>query len=80
MDCQRWTIDPGIHSNGYYRHEGEEFLVVVGGAFEVTIEEKRAYRLESGDSIYFNSEQRHSWRNPGLETTQILWVCAGNSF
>ena len=80
MDCQRWTIEPGVHSNGCYRHNGEEFLVVSAGTFEVTIEEERAYQLSAGDSMYFKSEQRHSWRNPGSGATQILWICAGNSF
>jgi len=80
MDCQRWSIEPGVHSNGSYRHEGEEFLVVVRGQFEVTIENERIHVLSGGDSMYFRSDLNHGWRNPGSETCELIWICVGNSF
>jgi DNA-binding transcriptional MerR regulator/quercetin dioxygenase-like cupin family protein len=80
MDCQRWSIEPGVHSNGSYRHEGEEFLIVIRGQFEVTIENDRVHVLSSGDSMYFRSDLNHGWRNPGADTCELIWICVGNSF
>jgi mannose-6-phosphate isomerase-like protein (cupin superfamily) len=80
MDCQRWTIDPGVGSNGSYRHEGEEFIAVLAGTFEITLAEERVYVLTSGDTIYFKSGVPHSWRNPGMIKTEMIWICAGHSF
>ena len=80
MDCQRWKVDPGVHSNGSYRHEGEEFLTVVSGEFEVTIENTRVHLLTKRDTIYFKSNLLHSWRNPGREVAELIWVCVGDTF
>jgi DNA-binding transcriptional MerR regulator/mannose-6-phosphate isomerase-like protein (cupin superfamily) len=80
MACKRWKVEPGIHSNGSYRHEGEEFLVVISGEFEVTIENSRIHRLTKGDSLYFRSHLFHSWRNPGPETAELIWIGVGDSF
>ncbi|WP_027132930.1 MerR family transcriptional regulator [Geminicoccus roseus] len=80
LDCQRWVIEPGVHSRGSYRHEGEEFLVVVRGQFEITLEEQRVHLLTAGDSIYFRSDFHHAWRNPGSEETELIWVCVGDTF
>jgi mannose-6-phosphate isomerase-like protein (cupin superfamily) len=80
MNCKRWWVEPGIHSNGSYRHEGEEFLVVVAGEFEITIDNSRVHRLTKGDTIYFRSNMFHSWRNPGRETAELIWIGVGDSF
>lgn len=80
MACKRWRVEPGVHSNGAYRHEGEEFLIVIAGEFEVTIENSRINRLTKGDSLYFRSNLFHSWRNPGQETTELIWIGVGDSF
>jgi DNA-binding transcriptional MerR regulator/mannose-6-phosphate isomerase-like protein (cupin superfamily) len=80
MNCKRWWVEPGIHSNGSYRHEGEEFLVVIAGEFEITIDNSRVHRLTKGDTIYFRSNMFHSWRNPGRETAELIWIGVGDSF
>lgn len=80
MDCQRWTIEPGVSSNGSYRHEGEEFIAVLSGTFEITLADERVYVLTQGDTIYFKSGIPHSWRNPGPIKTEMIWICAGHSF
>ncbi|WP_170967851.1 MerR family transcriptional regulator [Rhizobium phaseoli] len=74
MDCQRWFIEPGVSSHGSYSHEGEELILVLIGEFEITIEETRVHRLSQGDSIYFNSNWKHSWKNPGRTTAVLMWV------
>lgn len=80
MDCQRWFIEPGINSHGAYNHEGEEFVYVLLGEFEITIEETRVHRLRQGESVYFKSNWKHSWYNPGQTITVLLWVNTPPSF
>jgi mannose-6-phosphate isomerase-like protein (cupin superfamily) len=52
-------------------HTGEECVVVVRGALEVTLGEQ-VVRLESGDSMGFDSELPHIFRNPGTEPTEVV--------
>jgi len=80
MACKRWKVEPGVNSNGAYRHEGEEFLVVISGEFEITLENNRVHLLTKGDTIYFRSNLFHSWRNPGRETAELIWIGVGDSF
>jgi DNA-binding transcriptional MerR regulator/mannose-6-phosphate isomerase-like protein (cupin superfamily) len=74
MDCQRWYIEPGVGSHGAYEHDGEEFIYVLLGRFQIAIEGRDMLTLSQGESIYFRSNLRHSWQNPGQTTTVVLWV------
>lgn len=74
MDCQRFALAPGAGSQGQYSHPGEEFIHVLRGCFEITLEGKERYRLESGDSMYFKSEVNHAWVNPGPGEAVMLWI------
>lgn len=74
MDCQRWHIEPGISSHGAYEHDGEEFIYVLFGQFLITVGDDDQYLLGQGESIYFQSSQKHSWSNPGQTITVLLWV------
>lgn len=73
LDARVATIHPDGCSNGYYRHPGEEFGLVLSGTFELTIDGV-IYTLEKGDSFYFESPRNHSFRNPGTEDAVIVWV------
>ncbi|MBR1089385.1 MerR family transcriptional regulator [Bradyrhizobium manausense] len=74
MDCQRWYIEPGVGSHGSYSHDGEEFVYVLLGEFDITLEDSRSHHLRQGESIYFKSTWKHSWRNPGHNVCVLLWV------
>lgn len=74
LDCQRWRIAPGASSDGSYDHDGEEFLFVLQGRFEISIEGYGKYKLQAGDSVAFPSTNPHSWRNPGKEEAIVIWV------
>ncbi len=74
MDCQKWCLAPGAASDGSYSHEGEEFIHVLYGSFEVILDGHSHHVLGGGDSIYFKSTRLHAWCNPGNETTVLLWV------
>jgi transcriptional regulator with XRE-family HTH domain len=80
MDCQRWFIDPGVNSHGSYSHDGEEFVYVLLGEFRLVIEDTRIHHLHQGESIYFKSNWKHAWSNPGKTTAVLLWVNTPPSF
>ena len=74
MEPHLFRIAPGANSGGSYSHEGEEFLHVLQGKLEVWIEEIEHYRLEAGDSLYFESAQAHRWQSLSEKETVVLWV------
>lgn len=74
MDCQEWILAPGAGSDGFYRHEGEEFIRVLEGRFEIEVEGLGFATLDAGDSIYFESHRAHSWRSAGTGPCRLLWV------
>jgi DNA-binding transcriptional MerR regulator/quercetin dioxygenase-like cupin family protein len=73
MEPHLFRIEPEAGSGESYAHEGEEFLFVIRGQLQITLENQQ-YLLRSGDSFYFRSETPHHWSNPGETTTLILWV------
>ena len=74
MESQLWRIAPGASSGGAYSHEGEEFIYVIQGRFEIWLDELEHYELRPGDSLYFSSTQSHHWLNPGKTETTLLWI------
>jgi DNA-binding transcriptional MerR regulator/quercetin dioxygenase-like cupin family protein len=74
MEPHLFRIKPGGGSGESYTHEGEEFLHVLRGEFEIWLNGQGHYRLKSGDSLYFESSTPHRWRNPGRAEAWILWV------
>jgi len=74
MECHRFTVSPGAGSEGEYAHEGEEFIHVLTGHFEILLDGRERCRLGPGDSAYFKSSLLHGWWNPGAETAQLLWI------
>ena len=74
MEPHLFRIKPGGGSGESYSHEGEEFLHVLRGDFEIWLDGKEHYRLKPGDSLYFESSTPHRWKNPGRKETWLLWV------
>ncbi|MCX7918396.1 MAG: XRE family transcriptional regulator [bacterium] len=62
-----------------YRHFGQEFVLVLKGTLEITLNESK-YILKKGDSIYFNSSIPHLFRNVSKGTTEALWVVTPPTF
>jgi DNA-binding transcriptional MerR regulator/quercetin dioxygenase-like cupin family protein len=73
MEPHLFRIAPKAGSGESYSHEGEEFLYVLRGELQISVE-KREYRLKAGDSFYFESSSPHHWINPGQSESLILWV------
>jgi DNA-binding transcriptional MerR regulator/quercetin dioxygenase-like cupin family protein len=73
MEPHLFRIKPEAGSGESYAHEGEEFIYVLRGELEISLESEQ-YRLKAGDSFYFESATPHRWKNPGRRETFILWV------
>jgi DNA-binding transcriptional MerR regulator/quercetin dioxygenase-like cupin family protein len=74
MEPHLFRVKPGGGSGESYAHEGEEFLHVLRGEFEIWLHNRGHYRLKSGDSLYFESSTPHRWKNPGRAEAWVLWV------
>ncbi len=74
MEPHLFRIKPGGGSGESYSHEGEEFLHVLRGNFEIWLNKGEYYRLKPGDSLYFESSTPHRWKNPGRTETWLLWI------
>lgn len=57
----------------YASHEGEEFLHVIEGALQVTVDGE-SVTIGEGDSFYFSAEHPHSLKNVSDGTTRIFAV------
>src|ERR1700730_3628082 len=74
MEPHLFRIKSGGGSGEAYSHDGEEFLHVLRGEFEIWLHNQGHYRLKSGDSLYFESSTPHRWKNPGRAEAWVLWV------
>jgi DNA-binding transcriptional MerR regulator/mannose-6-phosphate isomerase-like protein (cupin superfamily) len=73
MEPHLFRIAPKAGSGESYAHEGEEFLYVLRGELQISVQDEQ-YRLKPGDSFYFESATPHRWLNPGRTETQVLWI------
>src|SRR5579864_1460146 len=73
MEPHLFRIAPEAGSGDPYTHEGEEFIYVLRGDLEITVDGEQ-YRLKAGDSFYFESATPHRWKNPGRKETWVLWI------
>jgi DNA-binding transcriptional MerR regulator/mannose-6-phosphate isomerase-like protein (cupin superfamily) len=74
MEPHLFRIKPGGGSGESYTHEGEEFLHILRGEFEIWLNTDEHYRMKPGDSLYFQSSTPHRWRNPGKTESWVLWI------
>lgn len=74
MEPHLFRIAPGAGSGEAYAHDGEEFLYILRGGLEITLEGDDAHRLAEGDSFYFESNAQHRWTNPGKKEAWVLWI------
>jgi DNA-binding transcriptional MerR regulator/quercetin dioxygenase-like cupin family protein len=74
MEPHLFRVAPGSGSGEAYAHEGEEFLYVLRGSLEITLDGGETHRLNPGDSFYFQSSVQHNWTNPGKKEAWVIWV------
>lgn len=61
MDPSYIRVPPGAGSEGFYSHNGEEFIYVLSGALVVELKDQGIHRLTPGDTLYFPSTTPHRW-------------------
>jgi len=66
-------VEPKASGGDWLTHEGEECCLVISGSIRLYIEED-IYELQKGDSIWFQTDQRHKWENPSDEPAEIIWA------
>lgn len=57
-------------------HAGEEFFYVLSGAVELHTDSYEPVRLDSGDSVYFDSGMQHAVISVSEEDAIVLWVAS----
>ena len=62
--------------DGWVRHEGEEFLLVLEGAVRFFTEYYAPVELATGDSAYYDAGMGHCVVSTSEEDAMILWVTA----
>lgn len=74
LQSQMVRVDAGCGSGAPMTHEGEDFLVVLEGQVDITLDLIESYRLSVGDSMTFDSERPHTYENNGAITARFVWV------
>lgn len=67
------TIAPGEGVRTFHHHSGEEFVFMLSGHLEITLENGEVCQLGPGDSIALSSELPHRWVAVD-STARALWV------
>ncbi|MDH5696335.1 MAG: helix-turn-helix domain-containing protein [Dehalococcoidia bacterium] len=73
------VIQPGGGAVGLYRHEGEEFGIVLKGELEINLS-GTICRVKENESFYYSSQIPHSWINPTTKETIVVWVVSPPSW
>lgn len=74
LESLLFILEPGSHSGESYGHLGEEFLFVLEGRLDLTLDETEDYVLETGDAMTFASHRPHKYGNSTDHVTKVLWV------
>jgi len=74
-------IPPQFDNAGQpFRHPGEECLHVLSGRIEVFIGADERYELAEGDSITYDSNHPHWYRNPADEWAELIGAVTPPSY
>ena len=73
------TVQPGCGNLTPHRHNGEEMVYVLSGAFEFILNHDEAYTLRAGDTFYYKGSEMHSWKNISDRPAKLLWVHSSRS-
>lgn len=73
------TAPPRAESGPVFAHEGEDAVILLKGRLLVEIGGVW-HSLSKGDSLYFNSELPHRWRNDTDSEAEVIWISTPPSF
>jgi DNA-binding transcriptional MerR regulator len=74
LEPMLFRIPPSTGSDGACSHAGEEFIYMLKGTLEIWLGETECYRLDAGDSFWFESNLGHRWFNPSGQEAVLIWV------
>lgn len=76
-----WLQAPAGADSGAstFSHDGEDAVIVLQGRLSVEVG-GIWHELSNGDSIYFDSQLPHRWRNPANRPTVAVWLSTPPSF
>lgn len=63
---------PGFVSETF-QHEGEEFVYILSGSIEKTLDGE-VFTLREGDSLHYNGMTPHSWKTLGDTPARMMWT------
>ncbi|MBT3143383.1 XRE family transcriptional regulator [Phaeobacter gallaeciensis] len=63
---------PGFQSETF-QHEGEEFIYVLSGSIEKSLDGE-TFTLREGDSLHYNGITPHGWKTVGDIPARMLWT------
>lgn len=67
------TMQPGEIQDGPYRHQGEEFGMVLEGTMHFRLGEEE-FDLRPGDTVHFHSTTSHMWGNQTNAPVRAVWM------
>ena len=71
---------PALQQHGdYFSHPGEEFVYILDGTLEITLDKKK-YLVKQGDSIHYPSTVEHVWKNPLKHSLRLLVIVTPKLF
>ncbi len=73
MDPSYIRVPPGAGSEGFYSHNGEEFVYVISGVLFVELKDQGIFTVAPGDTLYFSSTTQHRWW-AGDEPVEAVYV------
>jgi len=76
VDLHHSDLAPGAAPHPPHQHVHEEVLLIREGTLEVMVA-GGTETLGPGSVVYFASNQKHGWRNPGTETAQYFVLALG---
>ncbi|MGH8251643.1 MAG: cupin domain-containing protein [Steroidobacteraceae bacterium] len=65
-------------TNGFLKHEGEEFVYVLQGTLQLHTEFYEPLVLDTGASVYFDSTMGHTYVSVGEKPLKILSVMSSS--
>ncbi len=72
-------LDEGGRSKTYTPFEGEAFGYVLEGQVVLSFGQE-TFKLDRGDSFYFEGDRSHSIENPGPGAARLLWIFSPPNF
>ena len=72
------TMSPGADSGTkLLKHPGEELVFVLSGRVHFTVGQQE-FPMGPGDSLHFNGDVPHNWRNQSKRPAELRWVALRN--